>query len=223
MGLLDRWKKKEPPPPKKRKPKRIPVYLSQEEAADILDVAGSYEPRGVPHGKERNRALIALMLYGGLRVSEASGCNRRDLDLDSGVLRIIGKGNKERELPLNDVAIAAIRRYLDVRTDDAPEMFLARTGSRLSARSIDQIVRQMSGFAGITKKISPHKLRHTFATLLLDSGADLRDVQEFLGHESVATTQIYTHLSSSRKRDVAARLPDLRKDESDSTDDTDEV
>ena len=143
------------------------------------------------------------MLYGcGMRVSEASDVTISDVFLDEGFVRIVGKGDKERIVPMGEPSRDAVGAYLDVRIcpadhDSEDILFLNRSGKKLSRISIFKMVKRQASAAGITKEISPHTFRHSFATHLIEGGADLRAVQEMLGHESVLTTEIYTHLDSS--------------------------
>ena len=183
----------------------LPEVLSMEEVAAIMDAVPLTDWMGL-----RDRAILE-MLYGcGLRVSEASGIRISDLFFDEGFVRVIGKGNKERIVPIGEMAMDAVRNYMDVRpvpsfpvsrpssaqpscrADDI--LFLNSRGTRLSRVSIFNMVKHYAMLAGITKEISPHTFRHSFATHLIENGADLRIVQEMLGHESILTTEIYTHI-----------------------------
>ena len=154
----------------------------------------------------RDRALIEVIYSGGLRISEAVGLNFRDIDLIGGVMRIRGKGKKERLCMLGRPAVAALRNYCRVRKlrseNDAPgaPVFINRDGGRLTARSFQRALKNYLMAAGLPPDFTPHKLRHSFATHLLDAGADLRSVQELLGHADLGTTQIYTHVSAERMR-----------------------
>jgi len=144
----------------------------------------------------------------GLRASEAIGLELGDLDLDGGILRARGKGSKERIVPVGSKAIASLRGYLErgrprlVGLGDEPHIFVNRRGGRLSRQGLYKIVQRHAKAAGLDERMSPHTLRHTFATHLLSGGCDLRSLQEMLGHADIATTQIYTHLSADRLRDV---------------------
>src|SRR5262249_10914474 len=144
---------------------------------------------------------------GGLRVAELVSIDLGDLDLDSGVVRVRGKGKRERLAPLGKYAVDAIKRWLAVRkvAKEASEkhrhaLFLNKLGTRLTTRSVGRMIEKYLKLVGLDPKISPHTLRHTFATHLLDRGADIRSVQELLGHASITTTQIYTHLTTDRLR-----------------------
>jgi site-specific recombinase XerD len=185
----------------KRRSEKLPVYLTERERDLIIEAALESAPRGVPDGAIRNAAILAIGLFAGLRVSEIRHLDRVDVDLDGLTVRVReGKGAKDRELPLHRDAGVLVSAYLKTRADGDPALLLSRRGSRISVRAIQQLVRHLATDAGLAKKVSPHKLRHTFATLLLEKGTDLRTIQELLGHESVATTEIYTHTSHALKR-----------------------
>ncbi|MGZ4597512.1 MAG: site-specific tyrosine recombinase XerD [Actinomycetes bacterium] len=195
-----------PPAPAKRLPKAITV----EEVEALLQAAGADEtPRAV-----RDRALLELLYGCGARISEAVGLDVDELDLGSGTVRLLGKGGKERMVPVGSYARAAIEAYL-VRArpglaaagpgpSASPALFLNARGGRLSRQSAWTVLRAAAARAGLRKAISPHTLRHSFATHLLDGGADVRVVQELLGHASVTTTQVYTLVTVDRLREVYA-------------------
>ncbi len=178
----------------------IPVYLPVDDMFRLLDSIDTRSLLG-----SRDRAMFEIMYSGGLRVSELAGLNLLDLDLDKGTARVFGKGKKERIVPLGRSAIDAVRVYrerLATKTGigmavDGP-LFLNNRNQRLTVRSIDRILKKNAADCGLTTPISPHALRHTFATHMLDAGADLRVVQEMLGHKSLSTTQRYTHVSIDR-------------------------
>ena len=190
-----------------RLPRRLPRVLTIEEMQRLLAAPPGDTPQGL-----RDRAILETLYASGIRVSELVGLDLDDLDLQRGQLRVLGKGDKERLALLGQPAIAAIRRYL-VRGRPAlrsekrrtTALFLNRLGGRLSVRSVSEMVRRSAKQAGIERRVTPHLLRHTFATHLLDGGADLRAVQTLLGHESIATTQIYTHISLRHARRVYNR------------------
>lgn len=175
----------------------LPDVLSEEEVAAMIDGFS-----GETWQQVRDRAILE-MLYGcGLRVSEAVSMTISSLYLDKGFVRIIGKGNKERLVPIGDMAADAIGDYLLVRPLPAESrysdiLFLNRFGKSLSRVSMFNMVKNQARAVGITKEISPHTFRHSFATHLIEHGADLRMVQEMLGHESISTTEIYTHVDST--------------------------
>jgi len=188
-----------------RRTGRLPVALSRGEVGKLLD-----SPRGGDPLTLRDRALLELMYACGLRASEATGMDLSDVDLDEGLLRARGKGSKERIVPIGSRAVAAMRTYLQrgrpplvgVRVQSA--LFVNSRGGRLTRQGLYKIVQSNARRAGdgIAEKMSPHTLRHTFATHLLAGGCDLRALQEMLGHSDLATTQVYTHLSAERLRDV---------------------
>lgn len=192
-----------PPPP----PKRLPKAISVEEVEALLAAAGAEEtPRAV-----RDRALLELLYGCGARISEAVGLDLDELDMEQGVVRLLGKGSKERVVPVGSFAREAVQAYL-VRARPAlaaagkgsPALFLNSRGGRLSRQSAWTALRAAAQRAGITREVSPHTLRHSFATHLLDGGADVRVVQELLGHASVTTTQVYTLVTVDRLREVYA-------------------
>ena len=156
----------------------------------------------------RDRAMLELMYATGLRVSEVSHLRLNDLNADAGFLRTVGKGSKERIVPVGKQAIHWLQRYLKEsrRPTNCPEIFLSTRGRALSTKSIWRLVRQYAHRAGITKHLSPHTLRHSFATHLLNNGADLRVIQEMLGHADISTTQIYTHVDQQRIKDTHYRF-----------------
>lgn len=156
----------------------------------------------------RDRAILEVMYATGMRVSELIGLKLSDLHLSLGLVQTIGKGDKERIIPLGDYAIQWLERYLDevrpLLVKDATEVhvFVNNHGSGLSRQGIWKNLKQLVRDAGITKEVTPHTLRHSFATHLLENGADLRTVQELLGHADISTTQIYTHITKKRMTDV---------------------
>ena len=166
------------------------------------------------HFPERDRALFELLYAAGLRVSEAAGLDLEDVDFSSRLARVAGKGNKERIVPFGEEAEEALRAYLPARAArrrrfEAPgegePLFVNARGGRLTTRSMARLLKSRLRAAGLPAAISPHALRHTFATHLLSAGADLRSIQELLGHASLSTTQKYTHLDAARLRDVYRR------------------
>jgi integrase/recombinase XerD len=181
----------------------LPEFLSPDDVTSLLAAPSSRTPLGV-----RDRALLEVLYATGARASETVGLTRDALDLAVGYARLIGKGDKERLVPIGKKAIKALTRYLErsrpalVRRQDPPVLFLTRLGAPLRREDLWRIVRRHALSAGITKKVSPHTLRHSFATHLLAGGADIRSVQELLGHASIKTTQIYTHVESDRLRRI---------------------
>lgn len=186
-----------------KQPKKLPIYLVQEELLRLLRGPNRETPQG-----RRDAAILTTLAFTGCRLSEIVGLNVGDLSLTQKSIRVMGKGRKERMIPLNALVLAELNEYLDVRgvsEDDA--LFLNRYGKRLSGRSIENLVRKYVLEAGIFKnKISPHKLRHTFATLLHTRDVDILEIQALLGHASVTSTQIYTHTSNSRLRAAVNKL-----------------
>jgi len=192
--------------PSPRSPRSLPRALSLAETNRLLDA--EEDSAQFP---ERDRALFEFLYATGLRVSELSGLDLDDVDLAGRLVRVAGKGGKERILPYGEPAAKALSAYLpgrSVRRDAAcPDpgsepLFVNRRGGRLTARSIARILKRRLREAGLPEKISPHALRHTFATHLLAAGADLRSIQELLGHASLSTTQKYTHLDAARLLEV---------------------
>ena len=177
--------------------KYLPAVLSVEEVDAIISSVDTRTPKGL-----RARAILEVLYGCGLRVSECTGLLISHVHLDEGFVDVVGKGNKQRIIPLGEMAADAIRNYLPVRPDPAARafgdvLFLNRAGRPLSRVSVFNLVKDQAMAAGIRKEISPHTFRHSFATHLIEGGADLRIVQEMLGHESILTTEIYTHIDSS--------------------------
>ncbi|RLE14360.1 site-specific tyrosine recombinase XerD [Candidatus Aerophobetes bacterium] len=178
-----------------RRGRKIPSYLSLREVERLLDVPDTTSPAGL-----RDKAILECLYATGLRISELVSLNRRDLNLASGWLKVQGKGSRERMVPLGKEAIKWLNRYLREREGvrkDSP-LFCNRYGERISRQSCWKMIKKYARIAGINKVISPHTLRHSFATHLLSRDADLRSVQELLGHVSISTTQIYTHITQER-------------------------
>lgn len=186
-----------------RRNRKLPQVLSRGEIEKLLA-----QPRGTEPSALRDRALLELMYASGLRASEAIGLEVRDLDIEDRVLRARGKGSKERLVPIGGAALRALELYLQrgrpALVKDSPEqhLFVNFRGGQLTRQGLYKIVRRHAASAGLADRMSPHTLRHTFATHLLAGGCDLRSVQEMLGHADVSTTQLYTHLSSQRLKDV---------------------
>ncbi len=185
-----------------RKGRSLPHFLSTEEVAQLLAAPPANTRMGL-----RDRAILETLYSAGLRVSELVGLNDGDLDLPEGLIRVRGKGRRERLAPLGSYAIRALRQWLRVRPlhphlSPGPEapVFVNRFGQRLTTRSVGRMLEKYLRQTGLDQRTSPHTLRHSFATHLLDQGADIRSVQELLGHKSLSTTQIYTHVSASALR-----------------------
>ena len=170
--------------------KNLPKFLTEEEAKKILEI-----PKGDDILSLRDKAILEFLYSTGARVSEMVSLKIDDLDLISGVVKVMGKGRKERLLPMGEPAIVSIKNYLDKRLDSNPFFLINKRGGSLTDRGVRMIIDRCMRKAAFTLKISPHTFRHSFATHLLNRGADLRSVQELLGHSSIATTQIYTHLT----------------------------
>lgn len=186
------------------KPAGIPKPLTEDEVIGLISSVVGDEPRAL-----RDRALLEFLYATGARVSEVCGLNLADLDMEASLVRLFGKGSKERVVPFGSVAHAALEKWVSVgrpamepvrwrSRDDANSVFLGGRGTRLSRQVAFQVVRDAGLRAGIEREVSPHALRHTCATHLLDHGADLRIVQEMLGHASITTTQVYTRVSQER-------------------------
>jgi integrase/recombinase XerD len=197
-----------------RRSRKLPQVLTRGEVEKLLS-----QPRGTEPAALRDRALLEVMYACGLRASEAIGLELMDVDIEEGVLRARGKGSKERVVPIGQAALRALRTYLErgrpKLVKGAPEahLFVNFRGGHLTRQGLYKIVRRHAQTAGLADRMSPHTLRHTFATHLLSGGCDLRSVQEMLGHADVSTTQLYTHLSSERLKDVYFRAhPRARTD-----------
>lgn len=186
--------------------KHLPHFLSVEEAVRLVEAPQNCDESGL-----RDRALLETLYSTGVRVSELVGLRIEDIDLIGGTLRVMGKGKKERLVPVGSYGIQAIRRYIKVmgkkaarpgRAGEYGYLFRNRLGGRLTDRSVRRVLQRYLQKVSTSTRISPHALRHSFATHLLDRGADLRSVQELLGHSSLSTTQIYTHVTTERLKRV---------------------
>jgi integrase/recombinase XerD len=190
----------------------LPTVLTVEEVLAILDSVDLSKPEG-----HRNRCILEVLYSCGLRVSELVGLKISDIFLDEQFIRVFGKGSKQRLVPIGEPAIQAIRLYRQVRdagpVQKAAEdiLFLNQRGGKLSRVAVFNIVKEQAAAAGIRKTISPHTFRHSFATHLVENGADLRVVQEMLGHESILTTEIYTHIDSRKWQDTILKYHPARK------------
>jgi integrase/recombinase XerC len=182
------------------KKKKLPKTLTQDQAASLLD-----QP---PPGKTplRDRALLELGYSAGLRVSELVSVNLSDLNLSEGWVSVMGKGSKERITLFGQACRSALEAYLNgERRSDGEALFVNASGARLTTRTVQNVIKRWAMSSGLPPETSPHTLRHSFATHLLDGGADLKTVQQLLGHESLAATQIYTHVSVERLRDAVRK------------------
>jgi integrase/recombinase XerD len=191
----------------------LPETLTVAETERLLDAAGGED--GEAHGL-RDRAVLELLYAAGLRISEAIGLDREDLPTDGSFVRVIGKGDKERLVPVGEVALDWLARWIDgpraallavgpAHPGRGGPLFVGDRGGRLARQQAWAAVKRAAARAGRAARVSPHTLRHSFATHLLEGGADLRIVQELLGHASISTTQLYTHLTGERIRDVYSR------------------
>ena len=190
-----------------KKWRRLPGTLGKQQVDAMLAVPQPGEPFYA-----RDRAILELLYATGMRVSELAGLNVKDVNLKVGYVRCLGKGNKERIVPINSHATDAVSEYLrslrGILTEAAPHvdaLFVSRTGRAMDRTNIWRLVSRYAGLSGITEPVGPHTLRHCFATHLLEGGADLRIVQELLGHADVATTQVYTHVDRSRLKFIHER------------------
>ncbi len=186
-----------------RRGRRLPRALSPAETERLIDAADGTTPR-----TRRDRALVELLYGAGLRVSEAVGLDRSAIDVEERIVRVLGKGGKERLVPLGRPAAEAVRKYLALGRPHLdrryrPELFLNARGGPLTRAGAFLILRKLAGKAGLEPaRVHPHLLRHSFATHLLEGGADLRSVQEMLGHADLGTTERYTHVSDRRRREI---------------------
>lgn len=186
--------------------RKLPIFLTVDEVDRLLATPDRSSPRGL-----RDSAMLETLYATGLRVSELVKLRLGDVNLEAGYLVAFGKGKKQRLVPLGEAAIAAIKTYLEsgrahfIRETTAPsndELFLTRLGGSMTRQGFWKIITAIARAAGISKRISPHKLRHSFATHLVERGADLRSVQSMLGHADIGTTEIYTHVSRAHLRSV---------------------
>lgn len=198
-GLVKTNPAKEVPSPKV--PKRVPKFLTVDEVFALLDTPDTKDALG-----RRDKAILEILYASGLRVSELVGLDITDVDLTTGTVRVLGKGRKERIVPVGKKACDSVRGYLDLRqaltklSDGA--IFVNRSGTRLSTRAVERLLLKYLKQSGIQKAATPHVLRHTFATHLLNAGADMRGIQELLGHSSLSTTQKYTHVGIEKMMEV---------------------
>ena len=192
--------------PKVEKP--LPTTLTVDEAFRLMESPDrplkKVTEAEAKKGTLRDRAILELLYSSGLRVGELVGLNLKHLDLHLGIVRVMGKGRKERIVPVGNKAMEALKVYLDRRGDPEGEapLFVNLRGGRLTSRSVGRLIKKYTRASGIVRKVSPHSLRHSFATHLLDGGADIREIQEMLGHASLSTTQRYIHLSPGKLMEV---------------------
>lgn len=186
-----------------KKFKSLPKSLTMADVDKLLQPPASDDPRAV-----RDQAILEVMYASGLRVSELATLTLENINFESGFLRVIGKGNKERIVPIGSQALKRLRFYLErtrpklVRPHTPSALFLSNSGRQLNRATLWQLVSRSAKHAGVVKHVSPHMLRHSFATHLLENGADLRVIQEMLGHADISTTQVYTHVDSQRLKSV---------------------
>ena len=193
------------------KRRKLPTVLSQHQAEELL----SNKPAG--RSSLRDQAILEVLYAAGLRAAELVSIQMVDLDLKEQIIRVVGKGNKERIALFGEACRDALQRYIEserVPAQDREPLFTNRSGTALTTRSIQNIVKRFARSAGLPSDVSPHTLRHSFATHLLDGGADLKTVQQLLGHEDVATTQIYTHISIERLREAVQKAHPKSKESS---------
>ncbi len=204
FGQREGWADTNPAKPLRnpRKPRSLPHFLSTEDIGRLLEAPPSDERMGL-----RDRAILETMYSAGLRVSELVGLDDEDVDYAASVLRVRGKGKRERLAPIGSFAMRALRHWMAARKSAFPPatgnkhpLITNRFGKRLTTRSVAQMLEKHLRTTGLDSRTSPHTLRHSFATHLLDRGADIRSVQELLGHKSLVTTQIYTHVSTANLR-----------------------
>jgi len=202
--------------------RRLPSFLTKEEMEKLLGAPDLSTPLG-----QRDQALLELLYASGLRVSELTGLTPEQVDLNSNEIRVWGKGSKERMVLMGEPAAGALKNYIEdgrlklMGKKKSQALFLDRYGQRLTERSVQRLLEQYAKKAGIGKRVHPHMLRHTFATHMLDGGADLRVVQELLGHARLTSTQIYTHVTKGQARKVYLSAHPLAREKKDESEDED--
>lgn len=183
-----------------KREKLLPKFLSEEEAVKLVT-----SPQG-GRFEQRNKAILELMYSSGLRRSEITGLNLCDVNFNDGIVKVLGKGSKERLVPVTDAALDALQKYIITRPQEtagkSAPLFLSSRGTRLSGEALRLLVEGAALKTNLARKITPHSLRHTFATHLLNNGCDLKSLQEMLGHKSLSATQVYTHVSLDRIKKV---------------------
>ena len=197
QGQLERNPFKLLPAPKRER--ILPKFLSVEETERLLDTAAHSK-----HFAARDKALFELMYSSGLRRSEVTGLRVKDIDFFNGIVKVFGKGSKERLVPVTDAALDALKTYLACRKNPQPDdaLFLNKNGKPLTGDGLAYIFKNTAIASHLARKVTPHSLRHSFATHLLNNGCDLRSLQEMLGHKSLAATQVYTHVSLEKLKSV---------------------
>jgi integrase/recombinase XerC len=180
--------------------RHLPVFLTEPEVMKLIDAA--LPKAGADEAALRDRAILETFYSTGMRISELVSISMPDMDFISGIIKVMGKGKKERIVPIGEHAIKAIRQYLEKRSKQTDALFLNKHGRRITDRGVRGIVAKYIRLASLRQGVSPHTLRHSFATHLLNHGADLRSVQELLGHANLSTTQIYTHLTTEKLKSV---------------------
>ncbi len=185
--------------------KRLPIFLDADQVVKLIESPDMSDVYGV-----RDRAILETLYSSGIRVSELVSLNRDRVDFISGVLKVYGKGKKERLAPVGDRALKAMRNYLEKlgssSIKDKKAVFVNKSGRRMSDRAVRRVIDKYIRKTSLSEKISPHSLRHSFATHLLDRGADLRSVQELLGHANLSSTQIYTHVTTERLKSIYEKV-----------------
>ena len=187
--------------------RKLPEFLTEQQMVDLLEAPAKMfkEERISQFDAYRDNLIMELLYGGGLRISELCDLKHGAIDMNSGVARVVGKGQKERICPLGDVAIVSLKAFVEIfgfdQSLEAP-VVINKKGQPIQARQVQMMLKKYLKYAGLPMTITPHKLRHSFATHMLNSGAELRAVQEMLGHTSLSTTQLYTHLSIQRLKDV---------------------
>lgn len=195
--------------PAPKREKLLPKFLTLPETDRVMQTAAQS-----PHFAARNKALFELIYSSGLRRNEVTGLKIADIDFFNGIVKVLGKGSKERLVPVTDTALKALKDYLAQRKDPKPQdaLFLNKNGTPLTGDGLAYIFKNITIKAGVARRITPHSLRHSFATHLLNNGCDLRSLQEMLGHKSLAATQVYTHVSLDKLKSVYQRAHPKNKE-----------